>query len=271
MNAIRFSKASAMSSLRSESGLTIDSINRVAPAVLAAAPHPSRSEKYKMISTYDLIIGLGRAGFVPYEVRQTRSRTEERRAAAKHMLRLRHESQMGGGTEVGEVVLLNSHDGTSPYRLMAGVFRMVCSNGLIAGDIGLDLKVQHSGKIDEVVSASFEVLNNFDRVRDQVERFKQKILSEEAQRKFAQDAIELRWGQSAPIEVAQALEVRRTQDLGQDAWTILNRIQENVVRGGLPGVSKTGKPRHTRTVTNLSENVRINRGVWSLAEALIEA
>jgi hypothetical protein len=39
------------------------------------------------------------------------------------MLRLRHASQINGA-EANEIILLNSHDGTSSYQMLAGQFRL---------------------------------------------------------------------------------------------------------------------------------------------------
>ena len=73
-------------------------------------------------------------------VTQTRVRDEGRREHTKHMIRLRHASQINGA-EANEIVLLNSHDGTSSYQMLAGMFRFVCSNGLVCGDTVADVRV----------------------------------------------------------------------------------------------------------------------------------
>ena len=62
-------------------------------------------------------------------VTQTRVRNEDRRDFTKHMIRLRHAGQINARGEANEIILLNSHDGTSSYQMLAGMFRFVCSNG----------------------------------------------------------------------------------------------------------------------------------------------
>ena len=76
-------------------------------------------------------------------VTQTRVRHDDRRDYTKHMIRLRHASQING-REANEIILLNSHDGTSSYQMLAGMFRFVCSNGLVCGDTVADVRVPHS-------------------------------------------------------------------------------------------------------------------------------
>ena len=122
--------ASRSPSLRSDYPLSDDQIRRVAPSIFADAPHESRSERYSYIPTATVLTELRKEGFQPFMVTQTRVRDEGRREHTKHMIRLRHASQINGA-EANEIVLLNSHDGTSSYQMLAGMFRFVCSNGLV--------------------------------------------------------------------------------------------------------------------------------------------
>src|SRR3546814_719372 len=119
--------------LRSERPLSDDQIRAVAPSIFADAPHESRSERYSYIPTATVLQELRGEGFEPFMVCQTRVRHDDRRDYTKHMIRLRHASQINGG-EANEIILLNSHDGTSSYQMLAGMFRFVCQNGLVCGD-----------------------------------------------------------------------------------------------------------------------------------------
>ncbi len=115
--------ASRSPSLRSDYPLTDDQIHRVAPSIFADAPHESRSQRYAYIPTAAVLAELRKEGFQPFMVTQTRVRDEGKREHTKHMLRLRHASQINGA-EANEIVLLNSHDGTSSYQMLAGMFRL---------------------------------------------------------------------------------------------------------------------------------------------------
>ena len=95
--------------LRSEPPLSDDQIRRVAPSIFADAPHESRSERYAYIPTATVLTELRKEGFQPFMVCQTRVRNEGRREHTKHLMRLRHASQINGA-EANEIVLLNSHD-----------------------------------------------------------------------------------------------------------------------------------------------------------------
>jgi hypothetical protein len=130
MLASRFASRSPV--LRSDSPLSDDQIHRVAPSIFADAPHESRSQRYAYIPTATVLTELRKEGFQPFMVTQTRTRHEDRRDYTKHMIRLRHASQINARGEANEIILLNSHDGTSSYQMLAGMFRFVCSNGRCA-------------------------------------------------------------------------------------------------------------------------------------------
>ncbi|HCE6609194.1 TPA: DUF945 domain-containing protein, partial [Pseudomonas aeruginosa] len=138
--------ASRSPALRSDYPLTDDQIRRVAPSIFADAPHESRSERYAYIPTATVLQELRGEGFEPFMVCQTRVRHDDRRDYTKHMIRLRHASQING-REANEIILLNSHDGTSSYQMLAGMFRFVCSNGLVCGDTVADVRVPHKGDV----------------------------------------------------------------------------------------------------------------------------
>ena len=148
--------ASHSPSLRSSSPLTDEQIRAVAPSIFAAEKHVSRSDRYTYIPTGEVLTALRKEGFEPFMVCQTRVRQDDRRDFTKHMVRMRHATQVNDA-EANEIVLLNSHDGTSSYQLISGLFRYVCSNGLVFGDTFSDVRVHHKGQIvDNVIEGAFE-------------------------------------------------------------------------------------------------------------------
>src|SRR3546814_14630546 len=99
-------------------------------------------------------------------VARTGVRSEDRRDCAKDRIRLRH-ANLINDAEAKEIVLLNSHDGTSSYQLLAGLLRFVCQNGLVFGDTVADVRVPHKGDVaGSVIEGAYEVLRGFDRVKE---------------------------------------------------------------------------------------------------------
>jgi hypothetical protein len=265
----RYSRGSAQNAFRSDYALSTDQIRHYAPSVLAEEAHESRGERYTFIPTIQVIDGLRAQGFQPYEVRQTRVRDQSKREHTKHLVRLRHESAIATKEQVGEIILLNSHDGTSAYQLLSGFFRFVCSNGLIAGDVCNDVRVRHSGNVvDNVIEGSFEVLDNLQQIESRIDQYKAITLSTSEQILLAEEAITLRWDENkSPIVPAQLLRVKRSADADANLWTTFNRIQESLTQGGLKGRTVgTGRSTRTRAVGGVTENVKLNKALWSLTE-----
>ena len=269
----RYSNRSNQSSYRSDSPLTNNDIALHAPSILATEAHESRGERYSFIPTIKVLDGLRDAGFQPFEVRQTRCRDLNKREHTKHMIRLRHADSIAK-QEVPEIVLLNSHDGTSSYQLLAGVFRFICSNGLIAGDVCNDIRIRHSGNvIDDVIEGSFEVLSNLEQVEQRIDTYKSIQLLPAEKDLLAETAAEIKWGRNdsgnidSPISTfSQVIRPNRWDDRKDDLYTVFNTIQENLVRGGLAGRSASGRRTRTREVGGVNENVRLNKALWSMTD-----
>ncbi|MEJ6326989.1 DUF932 domain-containing protein, partial [Klebsiella pneumoniae] len=133
-------------SIRQERPLTNDELVKVVPSVFSEEKHNSRSDRYTYIPTITLLDKLREEGFQPFFACQSRVRDEDKRGHTKHMVRLRREGA-NKGTEVPEIILLNSHDGSSSYQMIPGMFRFVCTNGLVCGTSFGEIRVPHKGDI----------------------------------------------------------------------------------------------------------------------------
>ena len=175
-------------------------------------------------------------------------------------------------SQANEIILLNSHDGTSAYQMLSGVYRFVCQNGMVFGDTQNDVRMRHSGNVvDNVIEGAFRVLEDFETVDNSRESMQALTLTDGEQAAFARAALALKYDTetaAAPITESQLLRPRRIDDRAPDLWTTFNRVQENVIRGGLRGKSATGKRISTREVQGIDQNVKLNRALWVLAEAM---
>lgn len=269
-------RAFGYSSARNSQALSDDQIRRLAPSVFAESAHESRSARYAYIPTSDVLKGLRNEGFEVFSATQSRARSTDRIEHTKHMLRLRHAGDSARALSVGdsvpEIVLINSHDGTSSYKMMAGIFRIVCSNGLIVADSTIgDIKVNHAGKVqDKVIEGAFEILDGFTRVIEDRETMRALTLSNDEQQIFARAALSLRYDDDkpTPVDPAQILMPRRIEDRAPDMWTTFNRVQENMVRGGVRARSSNGSRTHTREIRGIDQSVKINRALWMLADEM---
>ena len=261
--------------LRGETPLSEDQMRAAAPSVFAQGKHASRSERYTYIPTIDVLRGLRKEGFEPFMVAQGQSRVEGKAEFTKHMIRMRHAAQVSARPEANEIILINSHDGASSYQMLAGVFRFVCCNGLVVGNVSNDIRIPHKGNIQgEVIEGAFRVLDDFEAVDASTEGMKALTLQPEEEHAFATAALALRFGERTedqappPVTAAQLIEARRPEDLGHSLWTTFQRVQENTLRGGQPGRSAQGRRIHTRAVGSIDRGVSLNRALWVLAEEM---
>jgi hypothetical protein len=267
----RYASSTKDNAFRSQSPITGEQFARYAPSVLATQAHESRSDRYTVIPTIDILRGMWKEGFAPYEVRQSLTRDASKREYTRHMVRLRHRGLLGNHSEVPEIILINSHDGASSYQLMAGYFRFVCSNGLIAGDVTSNIKIRHSGDVvGNVIEGSYEVLRNVQAIDQRKEAFKAIELNASERHLFADEALKLRWDDNAPVSAASIVRPHRHEDAAPTLWNTYNVIQENLLKGGQRGLASTGRRLTTRGVTGIQQDVKLNRALWALTEKMAE-
>ncbi|MBE0131172.1 DUF932 domain-containing protein [Citrobacter amalonaticus] len=257
--------------IRRDRPLTHEELMLHTPSVFGEDKHASRSERYAYIPTISLLENLQREGFQPFFACQTRVRDESKREYTKHMLRLRREGQIAG-KQVPEIILLNSHDGSSSYQMLPGLFRAVCQNGLVCGESFGEVRVPHKGDVvEKVIEGAYEVLGIFDRVEEKRDAMQSLMLPPPAQQALAKAALIYRFGEEhQPITESQLLAPRRWQDESGDLWTTYQRIQENLIKGGLYGRNAKGGRTHTRAIRGIDGDVKLNRALWVMAENMLQ-
>lgn len=266
------SRFGRINQIRRDRPLTREELMQVVPSVFSEDRHESRSEKYAYIPTITLLDNLQREGFEPFFACQSRVRDPDRREHTKHLLRLRRAGQING-QQVPEIILLNSHDGSSSYQMLPGLFRAICTNGLVCGQSFGEIRVPHRGDVTgKVIEGAYEVLGVFDRVEEKRDAMQSLRLPPPAQHALANAALCYRFGEEhQPVTATQILTPRRYEDRQDDLWTIYNRIQESLLKGGLPGRTAQGKRTHTRAVNGIDGDVKLNRALWVMAEELQQA
>lgn len=264
--------------LTSQNGraLELAAIAGACPSVLAQEKHSSRSDRYAYISTFEMMQGLAKEGFHPHSIMQAGSKDEGKRAFTKHLIRFRSETIVRNvNGSIYEVCLLNSHDGTTSEKMFGGFFRFACKNGSIFFDgAATEVRVPHTGNVmHKVIEGAFTVLGQAQLAVDHVENFQRLQLSRDEQMAFATSARSLRFDDEHAVTPDQLLTARRIDDRPNDLWTCFNRVQENVIRGGLSYRQtnpETNRITHRTTgaVRSVDGDVKLNRALWVLAEEM---
>lgn len=238
--------------------LTNDQLFRVAPSIFAGEKHESRSANYTFIPTINVVEGLRKEGFLPFSVCQSKSRIEGKSEFTKHMIRLRQQDQIKAEL-ANEIIVINSHDGTSSYQMLAGIYRFVCANGLLTGDTIQDIRVPHRGNIvDGCIEAAYTIVDQFETANESMDTMKAVQLSRPEQEVFARASLALKYGdlEKQPITPRQILLPKRLKDDKADLWSQFNVVQENLMRGGQRGRASSGKRVTTRPVQSIDSNVK---------------
>ena len=252
--------------------LDAERLRQAAPSIFARGPHRSASARYGFVSTIDALDGLGREGWQPVYAGESKPTRSDKFGFTRHVVRLRHADLPAVlNDSFPELVLTNSHDRSSGYLLSAGLFRLVCANGLVVSDgVFASLRVMHTRHaIESIIEGSFEVVKSVPKIAQAVKDMAAVQLTEGEQEAFADAAAIAKWGGLRGLVTGRQLNyARRDADQAPDLWHTLNRVQENLMQGGLRGRAESGRRVRTRGVKAVAEDLRLNRALFALADSL---
>ena len=238
------------------------------PAAFADSPRKDVSKKYCFLSTEKIINDVIKKGYFPVSADQTKTRDISKRKFARHIIRFRAKNPKRINGYFPEVVLINSHNRKSRLKIMVGLFRIVCSNGLIVSEATFgSVKVIHFGNREEEVERRLDfVLQQFPKVEKRVRIFQKIKLSEKDRKEYLKRATKLRWKRRIPNLDTSLDMVKRKEDKGNSLWNVFNRTQENIFKGNIPSKSKNGRITITRALKSVKKNIKLNEALWSLTE-----
>lgn len=255
--------------------LSLDEVRQAAPQAFAANPRPGLSAKYSFLPTSRIISDMDSLGWKVCEAKANRSRTSVNREFGNHIIKFYHpevyiQDQEGNVESYINVVVMNNHTGTGSFKFELGIFRLVCSNGLIIKDKDMgSFNIRHSGysfdQLQETLNGAIERLPD---MVGRINEYNMITLTAEQQTDFARKALALRsYGDRVPTdaELAEFLAPRRREDQGDSLWVVLNRIQESVMKGGYHLTNARGRARRAKSIKNIQQDMKLNQQVWELA------
>jgi Domain of unknown function (DUF932) len=241
-------------------------IRNRAPSVFAESPANHVSDNYKFVRTLDILETMEADGWGCIGAMQTKVRKPDSLEVTKHQLIMRNPKFNPELVSVGGVIpvirIVNSHNWSSRLMMFLGIYRFICSNGMVVGQEMNSIAIRHDHVMEDlsVVLARFN--SNAMRTLDTAERWAGISLNENQQRQFAMGAATIRFGENANENHAIALQgARREADKGDSLWHTFNRIQENAVQGGMGVLGG----RRARRIRNIDRDVQVNRNLWNLA------
>tara|TARA_R110000796_G_scaffold99849_2_gene208254 strand:+ start:716 stop:1498 length:783 start_codon:yes stop_codon:yes gene_type:complete len=252
--------------------LTEKEMKEQAPSIFTTQPSYKVSNKYSFIPTTRILKDLDKLGWAPYEVSQRKSRTTKDAMFTKHLIRFRNKSITQLGDSIPEIILTNSHDGRNSFNLHAGVFRLVCSNGLIIADKTFSqVKIKHQWyNIDELSKVTNSMVDKLPIIINNIKAMDSKELSEKEKITFTKKAMLTRWPKGNDmLDVEDMLQSIRVGDKGNSVWKIYNVIQEKLIKGGLVFNNKKEKIQKLRPIINIDRKIDVNKNLWELAESYV--
>ena len=244
------------------------------PSVFSETHSPKMSDKYVHIKTSDILERFQDMGWNVASVNAPRhSKAPE---FARHALRLRHRDfpSLDKDSVIPELIVLNSHNGSWALRIALGMFRVVCSNGMVAGSLWDGIALKHYNikdleeKVESVTQRMGGLANN---LADKITEWQQVEVPFKEQEEFARKAIGIRWGDKTPVNPDTLLLARRDSDKGNSLWKVFNRVQENLTQGGYTGTSSNGRTLNIKPVKNVKRDYKFNYELFDLAEATAES
>ncbi len=252
--------------------LTNEQLKQQAPALFTEEPHYDVSDKYHFIPTINVINEIKANNWYPVTVSEASVRDEDKEGFQQHLVRFRHFDDLLNPQENAvELLLFNSHDRSKSFSISAGIYRFVCSNGLVIADSVFEsYKIKHLGEREnDVATAVSNITAIKPKLMDTIQKLESIELTQLEQESFARSSIPLRFNKHLQVNHTDLLVPHRVEDENSSLYTVLNVIQENLLRGNISGINKeTGRRFTSKEITSISKDVFVNQGLWDIAECI---
>lgn len=253
--------------------LTNEQLKAKAPSLFQDQPYHEVSSKYHFIPTIEIIEQLRAENWYPVTVNEAGVRDLSKNGFQQHYVRFQHFSDLiNPNANVVELLLFNSHDRSMSFSISAGVYRYICSNGLIIADSVFEsYKIKHLGdKENDVIDAVNKITQVKPKLLSKISKFESITLNQNEKESFLQSALPLRFENHLELDNPnELLKPLRNEDKKDDLYTVLNILQENFLSSKVSGYNKETNRRFTsKQITSISKDVEINKGLWDIAERI---
>lgn len=263
-----------------------EQLKEVCPLAFSQEPtNPDVSKKYLFVNTETIIDDLDKLGWKPVQAAQRKGRGKST-IFSKHMIAFQNPEIMikgkDGDNAFPRIIMTNSHDGMQAFKFSVGIFRLVCSNGLVVADEQFsDFKIKHKGyTFDELRGVVNEAVADLPNKVKVLNDMKNRILTQEEKNKLALDAMLIRAGIKPGSEKAKEfnyddetiidiLDPKRKEDEGENLWKVFNVIQEKITQGDFHAALTGAKVRKVRKIKSFEKDLKVNKELFKLATALV--
>ena len=259
--------------------LTNEDIARVCPMALKDMPtNPNVSNRYVHANTMTVINDLAKLGWYPVQAKQCRNKKGSAGVRSFHLIAFQNPNvkilKDGEVEAYPRIILTNSHDGYNSFKFMVGLFRLVCSNGLILCDNEMvNMSIRHINynfeELRKIVATSIEQVPSIVMTMNKMKEVK---LNEEQKITLATEVMKIRKGIEDNVKVEidketiqDILSPVREEDKGDDLWSVFNVCQEKMIKGGFRSTTRGNKTRKQRGITSIKKDMDFNQKLWGVA------
>jgi hypothetical protein len=271
---------------KAETYLSKDQLMEICPLAFAKeATNPKVSGKYLFVNTETIIDDLDKLGWLPVQAAQRKGRNQST-IFSKHMVAFQNPDIKIKGEDGDDafprIIMTNSHDGMQAFKFSVGIFRMVCSNGLVVADEQFsDFKIKHKGyTFEELRGVVNEAVADLPNKVEVLNEMKNRVLSQEEKNQLALDAMIIRAGLKLGSKEAKKfnydketiediLDPKRDADKGDDLWRVFNVVQEKITQGEFSAALVGANVRKVRKIKSFEKELKVNKQLFQLATALI--
>ena len=267
-----------MLNIKNTEKLTNSQIRQIAPSVFTENAAAGTSEKYTHIPTHRVVNDMELLGWDVIDAKEIKARRNV--GFQKHLLVFRNSEIMingnDGDTVYPQILLTNSHDGKNAFTFTAGLFRMVCENGLVISSKEFEnMKIRHYGysfeELQEVIKTMVEKLPL---TVDSLNKFRSVELGQDQMLEFAKKALLTRFDEkeldNIKIDFNDLLTPTRPEDKGSDLWSVYNVVQEKLTHG-MFNYGYGTKVRKARKIKNFNKDLELNEKLYGLALEYVPA
>ena len=294
-----------MLDLKSNKYLSKNELREIAPSIFSTEPSPEVSSKYSHIPTDKLIDDMELLGWKPIDAKEVNARTKGTKGFQKHLVVFRNDdiviNQMPNNivesstsptgyrrtdgtfakknpidTVFPQILLTNSHDGKNAFTFTAGLFRMICENGLVVSTNEFEkVAIRHMGyDFEELQKQVTEMVEKLPLTVESMNKMIETKMDQNSIVKFAKDMLAVRFPEEElkriTIDMDEFITPVRPEDKGDDLWSVFNTIQEKIIEGDFEYTVGT-KHRKARQIKNFKQDMDLNSKMFDVALEYVNA
>ena len=251
---------------------SLEELKEIAPSIFTKKGSDKTSSKYTHIPTDRVIKDLELLGWGVVDAKEVNARQDK--GYQKHLVVFRNPDVQingkGGDTVFPQVLLTNSHDGKNAFTFTAGLFRLICENGLVISTTQFeDVKMRHMGySFEELQVKIKEMVEKLPLTVESMNKMQATELGQKQAIAFAKKAITTRFKDDElkriKIDFKDLLTPTRDEDKGKDLWSVFNVVQEKIIDGDFEYIA-AGKTRKARQIKNFKQDQKINKELFDVA------